>query len=41
LEWVMDWIDLTQDRDGRLAVVNTVNNLRVPLTRWPWKWTFK
>jgi hypothetical protein len=25
----MDWIDVTQDRDQRRAVVNTVMNLRV------------
>jgi hypothetical protein len=27
---VVDWIDLSQDRDRRLAVVTTVMNLRVP-----------
>jgi len=27
----MDWITQSQDREGRLAVVNTVMNLRVPL----------
>ena len=27
----MGWITLAQDREGRLAVVNTVMNLRVPL----------
>jgi hypothetical protein len=26
----MDWIDLTQDRDKRRALVNKVMNLRVP-----------
>jgi hypothetical protein len=26
----MDWIDLTQDRDQRRVLVNTVMNLRVP-----------
>jgi hypothetical protein len=26
----MDWIDLTQDRDQRRALVNTVIKLRVP-----------
>jgi hypothetical protein len=26
----MDWIDLTQDRDHRRALVNTAMNLRVP-----------
>ena len=26
----MDWIDLAQDRDRRLALVNVVMNLRVP-----------
>jgi hypothetical protein len=26
----MDWIDLTEDRDQRRALVNTVMNLRVP-----------
>jgi hypothetical protein len=26
----MDWIDLTQDRDQRRSLVNTVMNLRVP-----------
>jgi hypothetical protein len=27
---VMYWIDLAQDRDPRMALVNTVMNLRVP-----------
>jgi len=27
---VMDWIELTQDRYRRLALVNAVMNLRVP-----------
>jgi hypothetical protein len=26
----MDWIDLAQDRDQWSALVNTVNNFRVP-----------
>jgi hypothetical protein len=26
----MDWIDLSQDRDPRRALVNTIMNLRVP-----------
>jgi len=26
----MDWIDVVQDRDRRLALVNAVMNLRVP-----------
>jgi hypothetical protein len=31
IEWDgMDWIDMTQDRDQRSALVNTVMNLRVP-----------
>ena len=28
--WGIDWIDVAQDRDKRLALVNTVTNLRVP-----------
>jgi hypothetical protein len=28
--WGADWIDLTQDRDRRRALVYTVMNLRVP-----------
>jgi hypothetical protein len=31
IEWDgMDWIDLAQDRDQRMALVNTMINLRVP-----------
>jgi hypothetical protein len=30
LDGVMDWIDLTQDRDRWQAVLNAVMNLRVP-----------
>jgi hypothetical protein len=26
----MDWIDLSQDRNQRRALVNTIMNLRVP-----------
>jgi hypothetical protein len=26
----MNWIDLTQDRDQRIAIVNKVMNLRIP-----------
>ena len=28
----MDWFDLAQDRDRRLALVNAVKNVRVPYT---------
>jgi hypothetical protein len=28
--WVMDWIDLVQDRDKWQSLVNVVMNLRVP-----------
>jgi hypothetical protein len=27
---VIDWMDLSQDRDQRRTIVNTVMNLRVP-----------
>ena len=30
VEWRVDWIDQTQDRDRWLTLVNAVMNVRVP-----------
>jgi len=30
LDWVLDWIDLAQDRDRWRAIVNAIMNLYIP-----------